>query len=98
MIFIRVRNQNTTINNKVRAIEQISLLNSVKENDLAHIENLFKKVSYKLYALQRIRKFIIVMQAKTLTSFFVNNQFNYCAIIWIFCSGKLKLRLENINN
>ena len=37
------------------------------------------------------------MQAKTLASSFVNSQFNYCAIVWMFCSRKWKLRLENIH-
>ena len=63
----------------------------------AHIENLCKKASYKLWALQRIRKFLTVMQAKALASSFVNSQFNYCAIVWMFCSTKSKLRLENIH-
>ena len=35
------------------------------------------------------------MQAKTLASSFVNSQFNYCAIVWMFYSRKSKLRLEN---
>ena len=47
--------------------------------------------------LQRIRKFLTVTQAKVLASSFVNSQFNYCAIVWMFCSRKLKLRLENIH-
>ena len=37
------------------------------------------------------------MQTKALASSFVNSQFNYCVIIWIFCSRKLKFRLENIH-
>ena len=37
------------------------------------------------------------MQAKTLASSFVNSQFNYCAIVWMFCSRKSKLRLKNIH-
>ena len=32
----------------------------------AHIENLCKKASYKLYALQRIKKILTIMQAKAL--------------------------------
>ena len=58
----------------------------------AHIENLCKKASYKLWALQRIRKFLTVKHAKTLASSFVSSQFNYCAIVWMFCSRKPKLR------
>ena len=61
----------------------------------AHIENLCKKASYKLWALQRTRKLLTVIQAKTLASSFVNRQFNYCAIVWMFCSRKSKFRSEN---
>ena len=63
----------------------------------AHIENLRKKVSYKLWALQRIRKLHTTIRAKTMASSFVNSQFNYCAIVWMFYSRKLKLRLENVH-
>ena len=37
------------------------------------------------------------MQAKALASSFENSQFNYCAIAWMFCSRKSKLRFENIH-
>ena len=37
------------------------------------------------------------MQAKALASSFVNSQFNYCAIVWVFYSRKSKLRLKNIH-
>ena len=43
------------------------------------------------------QKILTVMQAEILASCFVNNQFNYCAIVWIFCSRKSKLTLENIH-
>ena len=43
----------------------------------AHIENHCKKASYKLYALENIRKFLTVMQAKALASSFVCSQFGY---------------------
>ena len=36
------------------------------------------------------------MQAKALASSFVNSQFNYCAVILMFCSRKSKLKLKNI--
>ena len=34
------------------------------------------------------------MQAKALALSFVNSQFNYCAILWMFCGRKSKLRLK----
>ena len=62
-----------------------------------HITSLCNKATYKLYALQRIRKFITISQAKLLASSFINSQFNYCSIIWMFCSKKMKLKMENIH-
>ena len=79
---------------------KIILLGTTLDNQLtfeAHIENLCEKASYKLWALQRVRQFLTVMQAKTLPSSFVNSQFNYCAIVRMFSSRKSKLRLENIH-
>ena len=80
--------------------DKVVLLGITVDNKLAfeaHTENLFKKASYKLWALRRIRTFPTVMQAKALASSFVNSQFNYCAIVWMFSSRKSKLRLENIH-
>ena len=80
--------------------DQVVLLGITIDNKLtfeAHIENLCKKASCKLWVLQTIRKFLTVMKAKTLASSFVNSQFNYCATVWMFCSRKSKIRLENVH-
>ena len=63
--------------------DKVVLLGITIDNKLtfeAHIGNLCKKVFYWLLALQRITKFLIVMQAKTLASSLVNSHFNNCAI------------------
>ena len=52
-----------------------------------HIENLCKKASFKLHALHRIRKFLTVEKARILANaFFINSQFNYAPLIWMFAS------------
>ena len=89
------------INGKLRTPiffqRKVVLLGTTIDNKLtfeAHIEILCKKNITQVYALQRIRKSLTVMQAKVLTSSFANSQFNYCAML---CSRKSKLRLENIH-
>ena len=80
--------------------DKVVLLGITIDNKLifeAHIENCYKKASYKLRVLQIIRKFFTLMEAKTIASSFVNSQFNYCVIVWMFCSRKSKLRLRNIH-
>ena len=49
-----------------------------------HINNLCRNASYKLYALRRIRKYLTQDQAKLLHNAFINSQFNYALIIWMF--------------
>ena len=80
--------------------DKVFLLGIIFDNKLAfevHIENFCKKASFKLWNLQRMKKFLTVMQAKALASSFVNSQFNYWAIVWMLCSRKSKLRLGNIH-
>ena len=75
--------------------DKVILLGTIIDNKLtveAHLENPSKKASYKLCALQRIRKFPTVMQAQTLPSLFVNSQFNCCTTVWMFYSRKPKLK------
>ena len=80
-----------------KSIIQVIDLTNNKLTIEAHTENLCEKAPYKLWTLQRIRKFVTVMQAQALASSFVNSQFNYSAIVWMFCSRKPKLRLKNIH-
>ena len=50
-----------------------------------HIKNFCCNASYKLYALRRIRKYLTQNQAKLLYNAFINSQFHYAPIIWMFC-------------
>ena len=60
-----------------------------------HIDTLCRDTSYKLYALQRIRKYLAPHKAKLLHDVFGNIQFSYTSIIWMFCikRGYLKMQM-----
>ena len=60
-----------------------------------HITNLCTSAKNKLKALQRIRKYLTLEQTKIIADAFIYSQFNYCNIIWMFCS-KSENRLEDI--
>ena len=87
-------NQNTSLvldinGKKINNSREIELLGIVINNQLKfkkHIENLCKKASFKLHALRRIRKFLTVKKARILASAFINSQFNYAPLIWMFAS------------
>ena len=59
-----------------------------------HINNLCCNASYKLYALCRIRKHLSQDQAKLLYNAFINNQFNYAPIIWMFRRKNQYLKIQ----
>ena len=85
--------QNTSfvfnINGKKINSREIELLGIVIDNQLKfkkHIENLCRKASFKLHALRRIRKFLTVEKARILANAFINSQFDYAPLIWMFAS------------
>ena len=63
-----------------------------------HINNLCRNTGYKLHALRRIRKYLTQDQAKLLHNAFINGQFNYAPIIWIFCRKNQYLKIQKIRH
>ena len=54
-----------------------------------HVHNLVRKAQYKLHALRCIRKFLTIEKAKILGNAFIDGQFNYAPLIWMFCRKTL---------
>ena len=51
-----------------------------------HIIELCRRASYKLHTLRRIRKYLTVEKTKLLANAFINSQFNYAPLIWMFAN------------
>ena len=77
------------INNiKIRESQKVILLGLTIDNCLTfkdHIDTLCRNASYKLHDLRRIRKYLTPDKAKVLYNAFMNSQFSYASIIWMFC-------------
>ena len=58
-----------------------------KLNFLQHIKDLRKKSIRKINALQRIRNYMTLSQAKLINNAYIISSFSYCPLIWMF-SGK----------
>ena len=63
-----------------------------------HMINLCRNAGYKLHALRRMRKYLTQDQAKLLYNAFINGQFNYAPIIWIFCRKNQYLKIQKIHH
>ena len=59
-----------------------------------HIDNLVRKAQHKLHALRRIRKFLTIEKAKILGNAFIDSQFNYAPLIWMFCRKTFYSKIE----
>ena len=71
---------------KVEASYDVELLGVTSDKKLTF------KTQYKLHALRRIRMFPTKGKAKILGKAFIDSQFNYVPLLWMFCRKILKNR------
>ena len=62
-----------------------------------HVSNLCQKVSNKLYALSRIAHYMDQAKLRMLMTSFINSQFQYCPLAWMFHSRKLNTKINKLH-
>ena len=93
-----------TVNIKGKIIpcsNEVKLLGITIDNELKfkkHIEDLCKKASYKLHALRRIRRYLTVEKARILANAFIDSQFSYVPLIWMFAGKTLINKICEIHH
>ena len=78
---------------EIKNSSEVELLGITVDSQLKfknHIDNLCGKASYKLHALLGIRNFLTVEKAKMFANAFINSQFNYAPLVWMF-AGKTSI-------
>ena len=76
------------------------LLGIIFDNELTftnHVSELCAKASQKLYALSRVCNITSFTQRKVIMQAFIQSQFGYCPLVWMFHSRKLNSRVNNIH-
>ena len=84
---------------KVEESQRVVFLGLAVGNRLTfknHVDMLCSIANYKLHALTRIRKYLTLEKTKLLYNAFINSQFNYASLIWMFCRKKDYLKIEKI--
>ena len=61
-----------------------------------HVISLCKKAKRKLAVLVRLSKFTSFKQKRILMKTFVESQFGYCPLIWMFHSRKVKSKINHL--
>ena len=62
-----------------------------------HISSICSKASKKLHALGRIATFMSFNKSRTLLKAFIESQFSYCPLIWVFHSRTMNNKINRIH-
>ena len=62
-----------------------------------HIVKQCKKAGQKLSALARVCNILNQERRRTLMKAFIESQFGYCPLIWMFCGGNLNNRINHLH-
>ena len=88
------------INGKLLKTEsEVPLLGITLNNRLTldiHIGNICKKAANQLNVLKRLAYSLNYTQRKILAQSFITSSFNYCPVVWHFCSAKNLHKMEHI--
>ena len=95
-VTIKVNNEN------IKGEKTVTLLGIKIDNNLSfevHISSLCKKVSKKLHALSRVSYFIEEKKLRILMKAFIESQFSYCPLVWMFHGNRtLENRINRLHH
>ena len=81
--------------NKSVKLLGIKIDNEVKFKE--HVTSLCKKVSQKLHALARIANYMNTDKLRLILKAFIESQFQYCPLVWMFHSRTLNNRINRLH-
>ena len=61
-----------------------------------HVTSLCVKAGRKLTALTRIASLLSIKERRILINSFIDSQFNYCKLVWMFLSRKLNSKINKL--
>ena len=84
----------------INSSPSVDLLGVTIDNNLhfnEHVSRLCKKGNKKLHALARIAPFLNTEKRKMMMNTFIQSQFNYCPLIWMFHSRSLNNKINRLH-
>ena len=80
--------------------DSVKLLGVILDSNLTlndHVSTLLKKSNHKLHALIRISKYLSEHKLKLIMKTFIESQFNYYPLLWMFCSRTLNNKINKLH-
>ena len=102
-LLVTKHNDNVSVkvgNEIVKGKPHVKLLGITIDNKLdftEHVSNVCKKVSTKLHALARISNYMSADKLRMILKAFIESQFSYCPLIWMFHSRALNNRINKLH-
>ena len=62
-----------------------------------HLSQLCKKASQKVSALSRVARILLFNKRRIILKTFIESQFSYCPLVWMFCSRRMNRRMNYIH-
>ena len=94
--FVYLENEKQLLQNE----ENVRLLGVCiddKMNFEKHIRALLIKANQKLHGLMRVAKYMTVEKLKSIMKAFIESQFNYCPLLWMFHSRHMNNRINKLH-
>ena len=85
---------------KITCSQSIKLLGVMIDNKLNfkhHVSKICKKASQKIHALARISNYMNQDKLRTVMKAFIESQFGYCTLMWMFHSRTLNNRINKLH-
>ena len=76
---------------------QIKLLGITTDNELKFDDHICRKANSKLSALSRLARYLSMEQKKLLSMLFIEAQFKYCPLTWMFCSRSCNNKINKLH-
>ena len=78
-------------------VELLGIKLDKNRNFNLHVSDLLKKANQQLHALARISKYLSQDKLKIIMRTFIQSQFNYCPLIWMFHSRTLNNKINKLH-
>ena len=85
---------------KIKSVNSVKLLGITIDKNLnftAHVSELIKKGNQKLHALARISNYLSEEKLKVLMKTFIQSQFNYSPLVWMFHNRTLNHKINKLH-
>jgi len=101
LIICNQENVSVTLGNeKISESDSVKLLGVTidkKLNFTEHVSELCKKGNQKLHALARVSKYLDGRKLKLIMKTFIQSQFNYCPLVWMFHNRTLNHKINRLH-